>query len=65
METSSSIVTQVMITQAHVLVTDCERQWCQGRDLGGRGLPLINREDKQELDKSPPSILYLFIQEIY
>ena len=30
------------------------------RDLGGirigGGLPLVNRDDKQELDKSPPSI---------
>ena len=36
------------------------------RWIKGKGkLPLVNREDKQELDKSPPSILYLFIQEIY
>jgi len=34
-------------------------------DKGLGGLPLINRDDKQELNKSPPSILYLFIQEIY
>ena len=34
-------------------------------DRGLGELPLINQDDKRELDKSPPSILYLFIQEIY
>ena len=45
--------------KARVLVTNREQQQCQGRDLGRiriRGLPLVNRDDKQELDKSPPSI---------
>ena len=42
-----------------LLATDREQQWCQGRDLDGiriRGMPLVNWDDKQELNKSPPSI---------
>jgi len=58
----------IPILTVYLLATNHEQQWCQERDLVGireGELPLVNRDDKQELDKSPPSILYLFIQEIY